>query len=78
MVASDTAPVREFVADGATGRLTPFFDPLQLAGRVLETLEDRDRTAGLRAAARAWAETHLRMADHVAAYSALVARLVGA
>ena len=78
VVASDTAPVREFVADGATGRLTPFFDPLQLAGRVLETLEDRDRTAGLRAAARAWAEAHLRMADHVAAYSALVARLVGA
>ena len=78
VVASDTAPVREFVADGATGRLTPFLDPMQLAGCVLETLEDQDRTDALRAAARGWAETHLRLADHIGAYSALIGRLVGA
>ena len=78
VVASDTAPVREFVTDGATGRLTPFLDPMQLAGRVLETLEDRDRTETIRAAARGWAETHLRLSDHVAAYAALVSQLVHA
>lgn len=78
VVASDTAPVREFVTNGATGRLTPFLDPMQLAGRVLETLEDQDRTDALRAAARGWAETHLRLDDHLAAYSALIGRLVDA
>ena len=70
--------MREFVTDGATGRLTPFLDPMQLAGRVLEALEDQDRTNTLRGAARGWAETHLRLGDHLAAYSALIGRLVGA
>lgn len=77
IVASDTAPVLEFVTEGATGRLTPCLDPARLAERVLETLEERDRTAAMRSAARGWAEANLRMADHLAAYEALIRRLVG-
>lgn len=51
LVASDTAPVREFVTDGVHGRLFDFFDPQALAGTVAETLEHR--TAALVRAARA-------------------------
>lgn len=77
IVASETAPVQEFVIEGATGRLTPCLDPARLSERVLDTLEDGDRTAAMRSAARGWAEANLRMADHLAAYEALIGRLVG-
>ena len=53
IVASDTAPVREVIADGKNGLLTDFFDPGQLAERVAYALENRTRLAHLREAARA-------------------------
>ena len=77
LVCSDTAPVREFVSHGKTGVLTPFFDPGALADRIGETLEGGPRVQRMRAAARAWAERHLRMTDYLSNYEALIARLTG-
>ena len=77
LVASDTAPVREFVTDRQTGLLAPFLEPDTIADRVLELLEDTRLAARLRSAARAWAETHLSMADTLAGYDALIARTIG-
>jgi len=53
VVASDTAPVREVIADGKNGLLTDFFDHGQLAERVAYALENRTRLAHFREAARA-------------------------
>jgi glycosyltransferase involved in cell wall biosynthesis len=53
IVASDTAPVREVIADGDNGLLTDFFDAEQLAERVAYALENRTHLAHLREAARA-------------------------
>ena len=74
IVASDTAPVREFVADRVTGLLAPFLQPDTIADRVLELLEDNKLATSLRRAARAWAETHLDMAAYIRAYEALIER----
>lgn len=76
LVASDTAPVHEFVQDGVDGLLTPCLDPARLAERVLQMLEDTALAARLRAGARAFAEAHLRMEDHIAGYEALIRQLV--
>ena len=76
VVASDTAPVKEFVRDRVTGLQTPCLDPVLLAERVLELLEDAKLARRLGAAARQYAEKHLRMEDHLAAYDGLIRRLV--
>lgn len=76
IVASDTAPVREFVEDGVSGVLTPCLDPMRLAERVVEVLEDRGLTRSIRAGARAFAERELRMDEHLRRYGALIASLV--
>ncbi len=76
LVASDTAPVLEFVADRQTGLLSPFLDPGALADRVLLLLEDRAMAAGLRQAARAHALATLAMPVYLEAYQALIARVV--
>ena len=78
IVASDTAPVQEFVTDGQTGLLTPCLDSAKLADRVLHVLEGGPEIVRLRHAARLWAETNLRMTDHIARYEALIAETVGA
>ncbi len=72
IVASDTAPVQEFVAHGQTGLLTPFLDPAALSLRIQEVLEDTALAARLRAGARTYAERHLRMQDHIAGYTRLI------
>ncbi|MEJ1978414.1 MAG: glycosyltransferase [Acetobacteraceae bacterium] len=77
IVASDTAPVREFITDGKTGVLTPFFEPTTLAERIAEQLDGGPRVERMRAAARKWAETHLRMEDHLQQYERLIDRLTG-
>ena len=77
LVASDTAPVREFVTDGVSGRLAPFLQPDAIAGHVLEMLEDTKTAARLRAGARAWAEANLDMSVYIANYEKLIARAVG-
>lgn len=72
IVASDTAPVQEFVTHGETGLLTPFLDPAALSLRIQEMLEDTRLAARLRAGARSYAERHLRMQDHIASYTRLI------
>ncbi len=76
IVASDTAPVHEFVADGQTGLLTPCLDPARLTERVAELLDDPEGTAGLRANARAEAERTLQMDDYIRNYEALIAQVM--
>lgn len=75
VVASDTAPVREFVRDGRNGRLTPCLDPAALALRVQEVLEDTDATARVRAGARRFARRHLDRAEHLAEYKRVIGGL---
>ena len=77
IVSSDTAPVREFVTDGVTGRLAPFLQPDAIADRVLELLEDTRQATRLRRAARAWAEAHLDMDAYIRGYEGLIARALG-
>lgn len=56
LVASDTAPVREFVEDGVTGLLVPPDDPAALAARIAAALDGRDGDALRRIRARARAK----------------------
>lgn len=72
IVASDTAPVREFLQDRDTGRLVPFDKPAKVAAAVLELLEDTAQAAALRQNARRWAETHLDLARHLSAFDRVV------
>ncbi len=76
IVASDTAPVQEFMAHGQTGLLTPFLDPGALSRRIQEMLEDTSMAARLRTGARAYAEQHLRMQDHLTNYARLIDAMV--
>ncbi|MDY7020371.1 MAG: glycosyltransferase family 4 protein [Cyanobacteriota bacterium] len=52
IVGSDTAPVREVIRDGENGLLVDFFSPKQIADRVSEVLDHRDRMAEIRVKAR--------------------------
>lgn len=52
VVASDTAPVREVIEEGVTGRLASFFDPVALAQRIGELLDDAPQRQRLGQAAR--------------------------
>jgi glycosyltransferase involved in cell wall biosynthesis len=74
IVASDTAPVREFITDRKTGLLAPFLKPDVIAERILEMLEDTGLARRLRRAARAWAESHLDMDAYLERYKALIER----
>ncbi len=61
VVAGDTAPVRDVVADGQTGMLVDFFDPAALAERTLEVLADEPtRTAARRRGSRPCALASIR------------------
>jgi glycosyltransferase involved in cell wall biosynthesis len=53
MVASDTQPVREVIQHGHNGLLVDFFSPDALAEAVYEILESPDKSAKMRAQARA-------------------------
>ena len=74
LVASDTAPVHEFVQHRKNGLLAPFLEPETVADRVLELLEDQTLAKRLRRNARNWAEAHLDMKDYIASYEKLIAR----
>jgi glycosyltransferase involved in cell wall biosynthesis len=52
IVASDTAPVREVIADGETGRLVDFFSGAALNDAICELLDDPAQRARLGRAAR--------------------------
>ncbi len=58
IVASDTAPLREAIVAGETGRLVDFFDPSGLAQQVCELLADPAARAGLGRRAREFAREH--------------------
>ena len=58
IVASDTAPVREVIQDGITGKLVEFFDPVSLAGEVCALLDLPERRAQLGARARQFIQEH--------------------
>ncbi len=76
IVASDTAPVHEFIQHDVTGLLAPFLQPDVIADRVVEMLEDTARAGRLREGARAWAEANLDMSAYLARYDALIARTI--
>jgi glycosyltransferase involved in cell wall biosynthesis len=77
VVASDVEPVREFITDGRNGRLIRPLDPAHLADTVLELLEDDAQAKRLRHGARRFAEQNLDMHQHIAAFEARIAELVG-
>ncbi|MEM9568761.1 MAG: glycosyltransferase, partial [Cyanobacteria bacterium P01_E01_bin.34] len=52
IVASNTPPVTEMIQEGESGLLVDFFSPEQIADRVEEALDNRDRMKILRANAR--------------------------
>ena len=58
IVASDTAPLREAIHHGETGRLVPFFDGARLVDEVCALLESPAEQARLGANARAFAQQH--------------------
>lgn len=58
IVASDTAPVREAIIDGKTGRLVDFFKPYELASAVVEMIGDPKGRAQLGENARNFAREH--------------------
>ncbi|MGB8273671.1 MAG: glycosyltransferase family 4 protein [Alphaproteobacteria bacterium] len=53
VVGSDTPPVTEVLSDGRNGLLVDFFKPKQIADRVGEALDHKDRMAAIRTRARA-------------------------
>lgn len=75
IVGSATAPLCEVVEDGRTGLLTDFFDPMRLATRIGEALDDKVSAEALGQAARthmvqhydlgAVLPSHFRLASHV-------------
>jgi glycosyltransferase involved in cell wall biosynthesis len=78
VIGSDTPPVREFIADGENGLLTPFFDPKRIAERVLDVLEDKALSRRIREGARRYAEDSLAINETLARYKAQIGRLTGA
>lgn len=76
LVASDTTPVREVVEHGVNGLLADFFSPDDVAAKLSQLLDARDRNAALRANARATVveryaldqllPLHLRLVEEVA------------
>ena len=52
IVACDTTPVKEVIAQGETGRLVDFFDGDALVGQVCDLLDDQETREHLGAAAR--------------------------
>ncbi len=77
IVGADTKTVTEFISDRQTGLITPTLDHKALTRNVLLALEDTKLAGNLRANARAFAETHLDMADYLRRYRAVVEDITG-
>jgi len=58
VIGSDTAPVREIIEPNHNGILVPFFAVDELAERVIEALQNPDKFAPIRDAARRYAVEH--------------------
>jgi glycosyltransferase involved in cell wall biosynthesis len=52
IVGSATSPVQEVIEDGVNGLLVDFFNPEQIADRVIEALDNPDKMAAIRTRAR--------------------------
>jgi glycosyltransferase involved in cell wall biosynthesis len=76
MIASDTAPVREVIADGVNGRLVDFYDSAAIAAAVAAMLTDRAAAQRLGAAARATVMNGYDLRDCLARQLALVDRAI--
>ena len=77
VIGADVESVREFVTHNRNGLITPCLDPARLAEQVLGVLEDRKLSDRLRAGARRYAEKHLDMKLHLAAYAKRIHQLTG-
>jgi glycosyltransferase involved in cell wall biosynthesis len=77
VIGSDTGPVREFIAHGKNGLLTPCLEPKTLATTIVKVLEDKDLNATLRENARRYAERRLAMSDYLDSYCRLIEQLTG-
>jgi glycosyltransferase involved in cell wall biosynthesis len=77
IVGADVEPVSEFITHGQNGLLTPGLDSARLSDTVLTLLEDTKLNKRLRTGARAYAEQHLDMATHIAAFEARIEELTG-
>jgi glycosyltransferase involved in cell wall biosynthesis len=77
VIGADVESVREFVTHNRNGLITPCLDPGRLAEQVLGVLEDRKLSDRLRAGARRYAEKHLDMKLHLAAYAKRILQLTG-
>lgn len=75
MVASDTAPVSDVITNGQNGLLVDFFDPADIAARVLEGLGGGAAIAAMRARARQTIVDRFRLEDCVQRQRALITRL---
>jgi DNA-binding NarL/FixJ family response regulator len=56
IIGSDTAPVREVMRDGVSGRLVPFFDAERIAQVAVEMMQTRRAQIPMRKRARAGAQ----------------------
>jgi glycosyltransferase involved in cell wall biosynthesis len=77
LVASATPPVQEVVVDGENGLLADFFQPEQVAARVLEALERPETLAPLRSKARATILERYALTQCLPRQLALVETLAG-
>ena len=77
IVASDTAPVREFIIHGENGLLVPFLEPGALVGAILAVLGDPKLSNQLRNGALAYAKAKLDSAYHISAMDSLVREITG-
>ncbi|KMQ96001.1 glycosyl transferase [Lasius niger] len=72
LVASDTAPVKEFLTESVHARLVPFLEPKEIAEKVIELLEDREQAHRLGLAVRREAETRMEMNLCLTLYQELI------
>jgi glycosyltransferase involved in cell wall biosynthesis len=73
LIASDTQPVHEVVTDGKNGLLVDFFSPEQLAKRVNEALDNREKMQPIRAEARRFVEERYAMKKLLPLHMELIA-----
>ncbi|MCX5615212.1 glycosyltransferase [Bombella saccharophila] len=77
LVASDTAPVQEYLTHQETALLVPFLKPEALSDAVLNLLENRTLGERLSYNVRQKAEKLLDMEQYLAQYEALICRMTG-
>ena len=71
VIASDAGGVRELIADGDTGYLTPPGDAAALAARLRTVLAAPEAARAIGARARQWARQHCSLQQHVDSMSAI-------